>query len=486
MSENLKKKVSKGLLWNAIHNFAMHGINFLLMLFMARILGPEEYGIIGIIGVFITLSKVFSEAGFGIALIRKKKRTQTDLSTVFYFNIVISFLCYIIIYIIAPFVASFFGIQNLTSVLRVLAISIIIGSFNIVQVAIMNYTMDFKKQAYISIIHTFISGCIGLALAYYGYGVWALVFQNISQSLIGLILCWILCDWRPSLIFSKKSFDELFGFSSKILITRIIDALYGNIYPIIIGKYFSAVSLGHYSRAHHWASFPSTNLINIVNNVTFASLSKIQDEEDRFRYVYRKMIKACSFFIFPMMFGLAAISKPLIYFTIGEKWDFCAQILNIICFTYIFSPILSLNTNLIQVRGRSDLSLKLTIIQKTFAIIVIFMSLPYGLLVMCYLAVASSIVMLLLNMYYIKKVNKIKIFTQVKDILPSLILASVMYVAVMLCIKYIDGGSLIQLLVGILIGIICYILPAYILRLEELKEIKSIIVSMLKNKNDKH
>lgn len=484
MSESLKKKVSKGLLWNTIHNFTIQGINFLLMLFMARILGPEEYGVIGIIGVFIVLSKVFSEAGFTTALIRKKNRTQTDLSTVFYFNIVVSSVCYIIIYIIAPFVASFFGMQILTSVLRVLAISIVMSSFNIIQVAIMNYTMDFKKQAYISIVHTFISGCIGLVLAFNGYGVWALVFQNISQSFIGLILCWTMCDWRPSLIFSKKSFNELFGFSSKILITRIIDALYGNIYPIIIGKYFSPVSLGHYSRAHHWASLPSTNLVNIINNVTFASLSKIQDENDKLKKVYRKMIKVCSFFIFPMMFGLAAISKPLIYFTIGEKWDFCAQILNIICFTYIFSPILSLNTNFIQIKGRSDLSLKLTIIQKGFAIIVILTSLPYGLLAMCYFAVASSVVMLLLNMYYIGKVSKIKIFTQIKDILPSFILASAMYVTVMYCIEFYDHSSLMQLLFGILIGIICYILPAYILKMEELKEMKTIIISMLKIKND--
>lgn len=340
---NLQQKVSKGLLWNTIHNLSMKGIQFLLMLFMARLLTPDDYGTVGLLGIFIQLSNTFSESGFSSALVRKQNRTQTDLSTAFYFNIVIGCVCYLIVFVIAPWVADFYEKPILSPLLRVLALTIPISSLNTVIVAMMNYKMQFKKQAIISIIHTLVSGFIGLLMAFMGYGVWALVGQSLIASSLGTVLCWTFNRWHPSLMYSWKSFQDLFGFSSKLLLTRLMDTIYGNVYSIVIGKVYSPATLGHYSRAQNWAVMPSTNIVSILNKVSFASMSKIQDDIERLCRIYRKMVKTSAFIVFPLMLGLSAVSRPLIYFTIGEKWQLCVQILQIICFMFVFMPIQSLS-----------------------------------------------------------------------------------------------------------------------------------------------
>ena len=417
--DNLKQKVSKGLLWNTIHNLSMKGIQFLLMLFMARLLSPDDYGTVGLLAIFIQLSNTFAESGFSLALVRKQDRTQVDLSTAFYFNIVVGIICYFIVFCIAPWVADFYNKPILTSLLRVLALTIPISSLSTVLVAMMNYNMQFKKQAMISITHTLVSGALGLAMAFIGYGVWALVGQSLIATCFGTVLCWIFNRWHPSWIYSWKSFREMFGFSSKLLLTRIIDTIYGNVYSIVIGKVYSPATLGHYTRAQNWATMPSTNIVGILNNVSFASLSKIQDDIERLRSVYRKMIKTSAFIVFPLMFGLSAVSLPLIFFTIGTKWELCAQILQIICFMFVFMPIQSLNINLIQAMGRSDLSLKISVVGKVLSLLVLFGSLPFGIIPMCWFSVISSVVILLINFYYVGKLLELSILSQLKDLFPS-------------------------------------------------------------------
>ena len=395
--DNLKQKVSKGLLWNTIHNLSMKGIQFLLMLFMARLLSPDDYGTVGLLAIFIQLSNTFAESGFSLALVRKQDRTQVDLSTAFYFNIVVGIICYFIVFCIAPWVADFYNKPILTSLLRVLALTIPISSLSTVLVAMMNYNMQFKKQAMISITHTLVSGVLGLAMAFMGYGVWALVGQSLIATCLGTVLCWLLNRWHPSWIYSWKSFREMFGFSSKLLLTRIIDTIYGNVYSIVIGKVYSPATLGHYTRAQNWATMPSTNIVGILNNVSFASLSKIQDDIERLRSVYRKMIKTSAFIVFPLMFGLSAVSLPLIFFTIGTKWELCAQILQIICFMFVFMPIQSLNINLIQAMGRSDLYLELEIIKKAVGMILLLFTMRISVMAMAYSMIISSILSQIIN-----------------------------------------------------------------------------------------
>lgn len=478
MSDNLHKKTSKGLLWNTIHNLAMKGIQFLLMLFMARLLSPDDYGTVGLMAVFIMLSSVFIDSGLGTALVRKKDRTQTDLSTVFYFNLVVGAACYVVVFLLAPYAAAFYDKPQLTLLLRVLAVTIVLGSFNVIQVTVLNYTMNFKKQAMISITHTFTSGLAGLVMALCGCGVWALVGQSLVQSAVGVVLYWTRCDWRPSWVFSRTSFREMFGFSSKLLLTRLIDATYDNIYPIIIGKSFSPSALGHYTRAQHWASFPSTNLVNIIQNVTFASLSNIQDQNERLRGIYRKMIKTSAFVVFPLMMGLAAVARPLIYFTIGEKWDFCVQILQIISFSFMLAPILSLNNSLIQVKGRSDLTLRLGIIEKVIAVSVLFVSVPLGLLAMCWFGVGTSLCMYLLNSHYVGRLLGLGTLLQLRDLLPSFVMAAAMMAIVRFSMLLTDQ-SLWQLLVGVLTGAASYTVLAAIFQRSQLAELRHIVAGMM-------
>ena len=476
--DNLKQKVSKGLLWNTIHNLSMKGIQFLLMLFMARLLSPDDYGTVGLLAIFIQLSNTFAESGFSLALVRKQDRTQVDLSTAFYFNIVVGIICYFIVFCIAPWVADFYNKPILTSLLRVLALTIPISSLSTVLVAMMNYNMQFKKQAMISITHTLVSGVLGLAMAFMGYGVWALVGQSLIATCLGTVLCWLLNRWHPSWIYSWKSFREMFGFSSKLLLTRIIDTIYGNVYSIVIGKVYSPATLGHYTRAQNWATMPSTNIVGILNNVSFASLSKIQDDIERLRSVYRKMIKTSAFIVFPLMFGLSAVSLPLIFFTIGTKWELCAQILQIICFMFVFMPIQSLNINLIQAMGRSDLSLKISVVGKVLSLLVLFGSLPFGIIPMCWFSVISSVVILLINFYYVGKLLELSIFSQIKDLFPSACLSAIMYIAVFFTIRLFTTDW-IQLLAGIFVGMALYTGLAYVFKMKSLYDTIGVIKNMI-------
>lgn len=476
--DNLKQKVSKGLLWNTIHNLSMKGIQFLLMLFMARLLSPDDYGTVGLLAIFIQLSNTFAESGFSLALVRKQDRTQVDLSTAFYFNIVVGIICYFIVFCIAPWVADFYNKPILTSLLRVLALTIPISSLSTVLVAMMNYNMQFKKQAMISITHTLVSGALGLAMAFIGYGVWALVGQSLIATCFGTVLCWIFNRWHPSWIYSWKSFREMFGFSSKLLLTRIIDTIYGNVYSIVIGKVYSPATLGHYTRAQNWATMPSTNIVGILNNVSFASLSKIQDDIERLRSVYRKMIKTSAFIVFPLMFGLSAVSLPLIFFTIGTKWELCAQILQIICFMFAFMPIQSLNINLIQAMGRSDLSLKISVVGKVLSLLVLFGSLPFGIIPMCWFSVISSVVILLINFYYVGKLLELSILSQLKDLFPSACLSAIMYIAVFFTIRLFTTDW-IQLLAGIFVGMALYTGFAYVFKIKSLYDTIGVIKNMI-------
>lgn len=476
--DNLKQKVSKGLLWNTIHNLSMKGIQFLLMLFMARLLSPDDYGTVGLLAIFIQLSNTFAESGFSLALVRKQDRTQVDLSTAFYFNIVVGIICYFIVFCIAPWVADFYSKPILTSLLRVLALTIPISSLSTVLVAMMNYNMQFKKQAMISITHTLVSGALGLAMAFMGYGVWALVGQSLIATCLGTVLCWLLNRWHPSWIYSWKSFHEMFGFSSKLLLTRIIDTIYGNVYSIVIGKVYSPATLGHYTRAQNWATMPSTNIVGILNNVSFASLSKIQDDIERLRSVYRKMIKTSAFIVFPLMFGLSAVSLPLIFFTIGTKWELCAQILQIICFMFVFMPIQSLNINLIQAMGRSDLSLKISVVGKVLSLLVLFGSLPFGIIPMCWFSVISSVVILLINFYYVSKLLGLSILNQLKDLFASACLSAIMYIAVLFTIR-LFSIDWIQLLAGIFVGMALYTGLAYVFKMKSLYDTIGVIKNMI-------
>lgn len=474
MSDSLKSKTVKGVVWSSIERFSTQGVQFLIMIIMARLLTPKDYGLIGMLAIFLAVAQSLIDSGFSQALIRKQDRTDVDNSTVFYFNIVVSSALYLILFIAAPFVADFYNQPELTSVMRVVCLGVILNSLAVVQRALLTVRIDFKTQAKASLSAAVISGCIGIVLAYCGFGVWSLVVQQLLNLSVNTLLLWIFSKWRPIAVFSWKSFHELFAFGSKLLASGLLDTLYRNIYPIVIGKLFSASSLGHYTRAQQFSEFPSSNVTGIIQRVTYPILCGIQDETERLETVYRKFLKLSAFIIFPLMIGMSAVARPFIDIVLGTQWGFCGQLLQIICFAMMWYPIHAINLNLLQVKGRSDLFLRLEIIKKILGITVLCITAPFGLVVMCYGQIFNSIVALIINTYYTGKLINVGFIRQMKDLLPTILLSLIMFWAILLVDGFIET-NMYRLVIGVLVGIIVYASGSYIFKFKELQTLFSLI-----------
>lgn len=474
MSDSLRSKTVKGVVWSSIERFSTQGVQFLIMIIMARLLTPKDYGLIGMLAIFLAVAQSLIDSGFSQALIRKQDRTDVDNSTVFYFNIVVSSALYLILFIAAPFVADFYNQPELTSVMRVVCLGVILNSLAVVQRALLTVRIDFKTQAKASLSAAVISGCIGIVLAYCGFGVWSLVVQQLLNLSVNTLLLWIFSKWRPIAVFSWKSFHELFAFGSKLLASGLLDTLYRNIYPIVIGKLFSASSLGHYTRAHQFSEFPSSNVTGIIQRVTYPILCGIQDETERLAIVYRKFLKLSAFIIFPLMIGLSAVARPFIDIALGTQWGFCGQLLQIICFAMMWYPIHAINLNLLQVKGRSDLFLRLEIIKKILGITVLCITAPFGLVVMCYGQIFNSIVALVINTYYTGKLINVGFIRQMKDLLPTILLSLTMFGAILLVNGFIEA-NIYRLIIGVLVGVIVYVSGSYIFKFKELQTLFSLI-----------
>ena len=474
MSDSLKSKTVKGVVWSSIERFSTQGVQFLIMIIMARLLTPKDYGLIGMLAIFLAVAQSLIDSGFSQALIRKQDRTDVDNSTVFYFNIVVSSALYLILFIAAPFVADFYNQPELTSVMRVVCLGVILNSLAVVQRALLTVRIDFKTQAKASLSAAVISGCIGIVLAYCGFGVWSLVVQQLLNLSVNTLLLWIFSKWRPIAVFSWKSFHELFAFGSKLLASGLLDTMYRNIYPIVIGKLFSASSLGHYTRAQQFSEFPSSNVTGIIQRVTYPILCGIQDETERLEAVYRKFLKLSAFIIFPLMIGMSAVARPFIDIVLGKQWGFCGQLLQIICFAMMWYPIHAINLNLLQVKGRSDLFLRLEIIKKILGITVLCITAPFGLVVMCYGQIFNSIVALVINTYYTGKLINVGFIRQMKDLLPTILLSLTMFGAILLVNGFIEV-NMHRLVIGVLVGIIVYASGSYIFKFKELQTLFSLI-----------
>lgn len=474
MSDSLKSKTAKGLIWSCIERFSTQGIQFLIMIIMARLLAPKDYGLIGMVTIFLAVSQSLIDSGFSQALIRKQNRTEVDNSTVFYFNIVVSSTLYIILYTCAPFVAEFYNQPELTSVMRVICLGVIINSFAVVQRALFTIKIDFKTQAKASLTAAIFSGCLGILLAYKNFGVWALVTQQLINITTNMTLLWFFSHWRPKAVFSWQSFRELFSFGSKLLASGLIDTIYKNIYPIVIGKLFNASSLGHYTRAHQFSDFPSSNVTGIIQRVTYPVLCGIQDDMQRLEEIYRKILKLSAFVVFPLMIGLAAVAKSFVNIILGSQWEFCGQLLQIICFAMMWYPIHAINLNLLQVKGRSDLFLRLEIIKKILGISVLCITAPLGLIYMCYGQIFNSLVALIINTYYTGRLIKVGFLKQIRDLLPTIVLSLTMFATIWTINRFLESDNL-QLIISITVGIIIYFLGSYFFKFTELKLLFSLI-----------
>lgn len=475
MSDSLKKKTVKGTIWSSLERFSVQGIQFVVMIIMARILTPADYGLVGMLAIFIAVSQSLVDSGFSQALIRKQDRSEIDNSTVFYFNIAVGIILYLFLFFSAPLIARFYNEPILVPLTRAIGLCVVFNSLTVVQRALLTVKLDFKTQAKASFVGAIISGALGITMAYTGFGVWAIVWQQISNLVIITIFLWFLSHWKPIWAYSWKSFKELFNFGSKLLASGLLDTIFKNLYLIVIGKFFKATDLGYYTRAHQFTDFASSNITGIFQRVTYPVLSTIQNDNERLANVYRRLLKTSAFIIFPLMMGLAAIAKPMILSFLTKEWLFSAVLIQILCFSQMWYPVHAINLNLLQVKGRSDLFLKLEIIKKFLNVIMLCITLPFGLISMCLGLIANSIIALIINTHYTGKLIHLGFLKQMKDLLPTLILSLATGAVVFLTVTYIPMNSWLALGIGVLEGIAFYTLLAKILRFNEYSELLSII-----------
>ncbi len=470
----LKQKTASGLKWSTIDNFSSQGLNFITGVIIARILSPSDYGIIGMIMIFTEVSSVFISGGFSAALIRKQDRTDTDLSTVFYYNIGVSLFFYLLLFVTAPLIANFYNTPILTPIIRVVSLNMVIGALGAIQSTILNIDIDFKTQTKITIITLLITGTVGISMAYGGFGVWALVFQGLSFTVISTGLLWFFIGWKPKFVFSIDSFKELFGFGSKLMLSGLLDTIYKNIYQVIIGKKFTSAELGFFTRAKSLALLPSANVTNVIQRVTFPVLSEMQNDTLKLQNNYRKLLKMSAFVVFPLMMLLCGLSEPLIKILLTDKWLPAVPMLRALCFSYMFYPIHAINLNLLQVKGRSDLFLRLEIIKKAIITIVLFATAPFGVLVMCYGIIFTSVVALFINTHYTGKLIQVGFFTQLMDIFPVMIISFMAGFCAFVPAFFI-GESYFQLVLGGILGTVFFVSISFLFKLSEIEELNNFL-----------
>ncbi|KFN38398.1 lipopolysaccharide biosynthesis protein [Smithella sp. F21] len=455
MSLNLKQKTISGFTWSFIESIIGQGITFFVGIILARLLSPQEFGLIGMLTIFIALSQLLTDSGFSHALIRKQNCTQQDYSTVFYFNIVLGISLYILLFIAANTISIFFREPILKPLIRVIGLAIIINSFTIIQNTLLTKQINFKLQAKISVVSFFISGIISIYMAYTGWGVWSLVALTLFKYSINSVLLWFWNKWKPLWCFSKKSFVELFSFSGKLFVTQLIDALYRNLYYVIIGKYFSAAELGYYTRAEQFQSLPSVNLQGIIGRVSYPVLATMQNDTPRLRDTYKKLIRSTMLITFVLMLGMAASAKPMILSLVGEKWEPCIIYLQLLCFVGIFYPLSALNLNILYVKGRSDLALQIEIIKKMLFVPVFVLAVMWGIKIMILSMIILSLIGSFINSYWSGRLIGYSFFEQIKDITPSFLIAAAMSLVVLIegCIIPLPAFPLfiIQLVSGALL-----------------------------------
>lgn len=474
----MKNKTVKGVGWSFADTLLGHGITFLVGLVLANILTPDDYGLIGIITIFISVFNCIVDSGFSNALIRKPNADERDYNTVFISNMVLSLFMFAVLLLCTPLISGFFKRPELTPLLRVMSVIILINAFAIIQRTIFVKKVDFKTQTKVSLISSITSGVVGIGMALAGLGVWSLVGQQITKQLLNTLLLWVYAHWYPKLQFSAQSFKQLFGFGWKLLVSSLIDTIWREIYQVVIGKCYSSATLGHYTRAQQFSSICSQNLNTVVQRVSFPVLSSIQDDKERLKAAYRRIIKTTMLVTFVLMLGMAGSAKAMVQALIGDQWLPCVPYLQIICFSMALYPLHAINLNMLQVQGRSDLFLKLEIIKKIVAVGPLLL----GIFINIYWMLLGSVVVgwfaYYLNAYYSGPFLKYKIIDQVKDILPSLGIALTMALLVY-AMSFIPLTPYALFPIQVVVGALITVALCRITKLPEYFEIRTIVSDYL-------
>lgn len=462
--------------WTFLNQGATQLMQFVVGIVMARLLSPEDFGITALPAVFMAIAASMMDCGFTAALIRKPEVTQKDLSTSFYYSILMGLFCYGLMYVASPFIADFYNTPILTPLIRVTSLTFLWGPLTTPQKVILNRRLDFKTQTRISIINKIISAIVGIAVAYAGYGIWALVASGICASLMELIQTVWVVKWMPTEKWDKESFKYLWNFGNKMLGANLIDIIYNNITPVFIGKYYSPRDLGDYNRALGFAKLPSEQISNVIQRVTFPTLSKIQDNDIKLGTAYRRIIRLTSFIVFPAMLLLGTLAKPIVLVLLTEKWEASIPYLQLMCVWWCWVPIHQINANLLLVKGKTDLTLRLTIIKRSIALCIMFFTLPMGIIPFLIGSIVNCMLVLIINTYYTGKLLNVGFIIQMKDIFPTILL-SIGIALFVHCMTLIISNMLLQIFLGGGLGVVFYYGVAKVLNFKELDDVRYMLTN---------
>lgn len=473
---SLKKQALSGMMWSSIQTFGNQFINFAVSIILARLLLPAEFGLIGMIGIFMGIGGALIGSGLGASLIRTTDADQRDYSTVFVFNLVGSIIIYAVMFIAAPYIADFFKQPVLTKITRLYTLSFIISAFTAVQVTRLHKHLDFKTETKSSLVSTLVSAVVGVSLAYSGFGVMSLVWMGLAGAVVNTAMLWVQSGWRPSLIFDQQKFRYHFGFGSRMMFSGILDILFSNAYTLLIGKFYAPAQLGFYNRADSLKQLPVSTFSGILNKVTYPLFAEIKNDDVRLKSVYKQIMKMVIFIIAPVLVMMAVLAEPLFRFLFTEKWLPAVPYFRILCVAGILYPLHAYNLNILSVKGRSDLFLRLEIIKKVLLLVVLAGSFSFGIMGLIWGQVIFSVMAFFINTHYSGKFLKYSSWEQLLDILPAIVLTMAMGIAVFLLDAVLSGyRDILRLMAGASTGLSFFLIFARIFRFESGKFIAELL-----------
>ncbi|MBZ4042532.1 lipopolysaccharide biosynthesis protein [Flavobacterium hibisci] len=467
---SLKETATKGIIWSAIDKFAVQFGQFVVSVILARILVPDDFGLIGMLAIFIALSQTFIESGLGTGLIQRQERKDIDFSTLFVFNLAVSSFFYLLLFFSTPLIVSFFKQPQLTDLTRVLGLTLFFNAFGIVQRTKLTIAIDFKSIAKSNVTGMITGGLCGVIAAVNGYGVWSLVIQTLIGSFATSLSLWFLSKWNPSVAFSKKSFKSLFRYGSKLLIAGLYAQVLNNLYNISLGKFYTTATLGYYTRAKSFADISAGTIVSVLQQAAFPILTSVQHDKEKLVSIYRKMIRMSAFLIIPVITLIALLAKPIVILLLTDKWVSLIPLLQWMVFARIFFPMSVLNMSLLNAIGRSDLFLKVDLSKLPLTILAMVITIPLGVKAMIIGHVIASALAFCINAYIPGKFYGYGPIQQFKDMLPFFVATIGMAICVFVMSAFINN-LVFQLFLGTLLGLVTYLFICWLLKLKELEEV---------------
>lgn len=475
MKEN---NVKRGVFWSALERFSVQGTQFLMTIVISRFVLPEEYGLVAMISIFIALANSLIDCGFTTALIQKQDRTNIDFSTVFFFNIAVGIILYLLLFWVSPYIALFYNEPRLELLTKVVCFGLVISSANVVQNAKLVINMDFKTLSKASLFSAIVSGLIGVVMALLGFGVWAIVTQSILGALIITLVLWIYSKWVPKLCFSIESLNSLFGFGSKLMLSGLMHTIYLNIYTLVIGKFYNATDVGLFNRANHLSQFPSTNITNILNRVFFPLLCEQQNAMPIFTDTFHHYLRVACFIIFPLAIGLASLADPLIRVLLTDKWEGVILPLQILSIAYLFFPIMLINNQPLQALNHTDMFLRAEIVKKIVAISLLAVSIRFGLICLCLSILLYNVCDVIIILLFTRRIMATGFKRQIKELFPLFMVSVMMGVGIYVFVFISPFNHFLTLLLGCTIGGMSFCFLCKIFEIQEYEVVKKLIRSI--------